>query len=187
MFSTTSGHRFAQASAVLTARCHVICLTHHTHTTFLATFCCLQRIRSIKLADNSTTTYIGSGTAGFAEGTSLTTANLRSPTALVATGGSFYFTDTGNQLVRQAQGTTVPILAGLDPTSAPAATATLAESVLFGPTAVATGGGNVYIAGAHSCMWDQQRCKACKALRLLRSSIMMTCRCKSMHPPCDSQ
>jgi hypothetical protein len=74
----------------------------------------------------------------------------------VIAGAIPFITDTGNQLVRKVDVVVgdVPIVAGLNPTSPPAATAPLAQSVLFGPTAVATGGGNVYIAGAQSCARD---------------------------------
>jgi hypothetical protein len=134
-------------------------------------FCSLQRIRFINGATDVITTLAGTGTAGFATGNPTTAAQLLSPTAVVTAGVSVipFITDTGNQLVRKVDvvGGDVPIVAGLNPTSPPAATAPLAQSVLFGPTAVATGGGNVYIAGAQSRAWVQQRGKPCKDTAVL--------------------
>lgn len=130
-------------------------LTYKHHLTTYVFFCSLQRICFINNATDVITTLAGTGTAGFATGNPTTAAQLLSPTALVTAGVSVipFITDTGNQLVRKVDGGDVPIVAGLNPTSPPAATAPLAQSVLFGPTAVATGGGNVYIAGAQSCAW----------------------------------
>jgi hypothetical protein len=75
----------------------------------------------------------------------------------------FAYTDTGNQVVRAI--TTGAILAGLN-SSRPLGEPTLAQSLLFSPTAVATGGSNVYIAGAHLCAEQQSRERRAAALCL---------------------
>lgn len=112
----------------------------------------MQRIRRIDLSANMTSTWAGTGTPGFnvGDGVDPGTAEIRSPTAVAYKPNSleYFFTDTGNQVVRAFNSSTsVGIKAGLDP-SRSLGTPNLAQSLLFSPTAVATGGSSVYVEGA---------------------------------------
>jgi sugar lactone lactonase YvrE len=112
-----------------------------------------NRIREISAYGGTILPVAGSGTAGYsADGTAPLTASLRSPSGIyVDTANNVYFSDTGNNLVREITAAgALTTLAGASTTAGFTGDGGLASSAsLSGPSGIAVDpAGSVYIADA---------------------------------------